>query len=65
MLMPLILSKYQIIPRAVDYFTGKALEYDAEELEDDDDEDEDEDDEDVFDDEDVCLFRSFVIFISR
>ena len=31
----------RIIPRAVDYFTGKALEYDAEDLSDDEFEDED------------------------
>jgi nucleosome assembly protein 1-like 1 len=47
--------KEKIIPRAIDYFTGKALEYDM--LEDgldglDDDEDDDEDDEDPFDDDD-------------
>ena len=40
----------QVIPRAIDYFTGKALEYDL--LEDDDDFDElDEDDDDQFDDD--------------
>jgi len=41
----------QIIPRAIDYFTGKALEYDV--MDDEDDFDElDEDDEDgQFDDE--------------
>lgn len=40
----------QVIPRAIDYFTGKALEYDM--LEDDDDFDElDEDDDDQFDDD--------------
>ena len=46
----------QIIPRAIDYFTGKALEY--EDFDDDDDfEDieDDEDDEDEFED-DVCLY---------
>nr|GAT59130.1 NAP-domain-containing protein [Mycena chlorophos] len=54
--------KEKIIPRAVDYFTGKALEYeladsDDDDFEDDDEDDEDEDDEDEFDedseDEDV------------
>ncbi|KLO16280.1 NAP-domain-containing protein [Schizopora paradoxa] len=46
--------KERIIPHAVDYFTGKALEYDAEDM-DDDDEDDDEDDDDAFeDDDDVC-----------
>ncbi|KAG8933024.1 hypothetical protein FRC03_008643 [Tulasnella sp. 419] len=38
--------KDKIIPRAIDYYTGKALEYDV------DDEDDDEDDM-VFDDEDI------------
>lgn len=44
----------QIIPRAVDYFTGKALEYEV--MEDDDDEFEDleEDDDDDHFDDDVC-----------
>ena len=45
----------QIIPRAIDYFTGKALEY--EDFDDDDDFDEDLDDEDDDEDEfedDVC-----------
>lgn len=46
--------KEKIIPRAVDYFTGKALEYEA--FDDDDDfedmDDEDDDDEDRFEDED-------------
>ena len=42
----------RIIPRAVDYFTGKALEYDAEELSDDEFEDEDDSEEaDESDDE--------------
>lgn len=40
----------QVIPRAIDYFTGKALEYDM--LDEDDDFDElDEDDDDQFDDD--------------
>ena len=46
--------KEKIIPRAIDYFTGKALRYEddfedeeLDEFEDDDDEDEDEDDEDA------------------
>ena len=43
----------QIIPRAIDYFTGKALEYDILEEEDDDFDELDEDDEDdhQFDDD--------------
>ncbi|KAF5356440.1 hypothetical protein D9758_009534 [Tetrapyrgos nigripes] len=43
--------KEKIIPRAVDYFTGKALEYDMDEDEDDfeDIDDDDEDEEDHFD----------------
>jgi nucleosome assembly protein 1-like 1 len=42
----------QIIPRAIDYFTGKALEYDVmEEDEDDFDELDDEDEDGQFDDE--------------
>lgn len=51
----------QIIPRAVDYFTGKALEFDGEDLDDDDDDDDDEeDDDDVFEDEDeVCLSKTW------
>ena len=36
----------QVIPRAVDYFTGKALEYEEDEGDFDDDDDDDEDDED-------------------
>lgn len=42
--------KEKIIPRAIDYFTGKALEYDM--MEDDDDDYEDLDDEDEDEDED-------------
>lgn len=39
-----------MIPRAIDYFTGKALEYDM--MDDDDEFDElDEDDDDQFDDD--------------
>jgi nucleosome assembly protein 1-like 1 len=42
----------QIIPRAIDYFTGKALEYDVMEEDDDDfDELDDEDEDGQFDDE--------------
>lgn len=49
-------SKSQIIPRAVDFFTGKIDEYDLDEDEDyEDEEDEDEDEED-FDDDDVSAF---------
>jgi len=45
--------KEKIIPRAIDYFTGKALEYDVMEEEEDEFEDlEEEDDEDRFEDED-------------
>lgn len=46
--------KEKIIPRAIDYFTGKALEYEM--ISDDEDEDDYEDvddDEDGFEDEDV------------
>ena len=47
----------QIIPRAIDYFTGKALEFeDFDEDEDFDEIDDDDDDEDDFED-DVCLYR--------
>jgi len=42
--------KEKIIPKAVDYFTGKALEYDLMD-EDDDDFDEDSDDEEAVDDD--------------
>lgn len=42
--------KERIIPRAIDYYTGKALEYDISHIEDDDDY-EDMDDDDGFDDE--------------
>lgn len=43
----------QIIPRAVDYFTGKALEYDmlSEDEDDYEDLDDDDDDDDRFEDE--------------
>ncbi|ETW78468.1 hypothetical protein HETIRDRAFT_479626 [Heterobasidion irregulare TC 32-1] len=47
--------KEKIIPRAIDYFTGKALEYDMLDEDDDDDYedlDDDEDDEDRFEDDD-------------
>jgi nucleosome assembly protein 1-like 1 len=45
--------KERIIPRAIDYFTGKALEYDGVELDSDDDDNyEDEDDEDFEDTDD-------------
>lgn len=48
---------FQIIPRAIDYFTGKALEYEDFDDDEDDFEDieDDEDDEDEFED-DVCLY---------
>lgn len=42
--------KEKIIPRAVDYFTGRALRYDNEFMEDDEEFDEEED----FDDDEVC-----------
>jgi len=42
--------KEKIIPRAVDYFTGKALEYEALDEDDDDYEDLD-DDDDAFDED--------------
>ncbi|TDL15139.1 NAP-domain-containing protein [Rickenella mellea] len=42
--------KERIIPRAVDYFTGKALEY--EDIDDDDDDDDEEEDDDEDDDDD-------------
>lgn len=59
MLLAYILTTSKIIPRAVDYFTGKALE--LEDLDDDDDDyedldDDDDDDEDRFEDE-VRIFR--------
>ncbi|KAG8897360.1 hypothetical protein FRB99_008209 [Tulasnella sp. 403] len=38
--------KERVIPRAIDYFTGKALEYDMDDAEDDDDDDGDDDDGD-------------------
>ncbi|KAG8745459.1 hypothetical protein FRC10_008002 [Ceratobasidium sp. 414] len=45
--------KERIIPRAIDYFTGKALEYeDAGDLDDDEDYEDIDDDEDGFDDDD-------------
>ncbi len=48
--------RVQIIPRAVDYFTGKALEYDMlSDDEEDYDEDDEEDDGDGFDDDVVRL----------
>jgi len=43
--------KEKIIPRAVDYFTGRALRYDGD-FEDEDEEDDFEDDDEGFDDED-------------
>lgn len=54
------LTYLQIIPRAVDYFTGKALEYDMmdEDEEDYEDIDEEDDDEDQYEDE-VCMSYPF------
>lgn len=47
----------QIIPRAIDYFTGKALEYEDFDDDDEDFEDIDEDDEDEDDfEDDVCWY---------
>lgn len=46
-------SDSQIIPRAIDYFTGKALEYDIRELDEDEDDYEDMDDDDMEGSEDV------------
>lgn len=46
----------QIIPRAVDYFTGKALEYEG--IDDDDDFEDDDDDDDDRIEEEVCSFLS-------
>ena len=49
----------QIIPRAIDYFTGKALEYeDFDDDEDFEDMDDDDEDDDEFDN-DVCLYPVF------
>ena len=49
--------KEKVIPRAVDYFTGKALRYDGEFDEEDDFEDEDfEDEDDEEDDDEVSNF---------
>lgn len=45
--------KEKIIPRAIDYFTGKALEYDMMEEEDEFDDFDDDDDEGHFDDDDT------------
>ncbi|KAJ7191737.1 nucleosome assembly protein [Mycena pura] len=52
--------KEKIIPRAVDYFTGKALEYDMLDSEEDDDDFDDEDDEDADEPEfdEVCDYDS-------
>lgn len=52
------LTRYvQIIPRAIDYFTGKALEFEDFDDDDDDFEDIDEDDEDEDDfEDDVCWY---------
>ncbi|KAI0653790.1 nucleosome assembly protein [Cubamyces menziesii] len=48
--------KEKIIPRAIDYFTGKALEYEDFDDEDDFEDIDDEDDEDEEFDDDVCLY---------
>lgn len=52
--------KEKIIPRAIDYFTGKALEYDMMDEDEDDYEDLD-DDEDDFEDDDVRLGFFFLL----
>ena len=57
-----LIATFQVIPRAIDYFTGKALEWeddDGEDNFDDDDEfDEDDEDEDANDsDDDVPASR--------
>jgi nucleosome assembly protein 1-like 1 len=49
--------KEKIIPRAIDYFTGKAVDFDMMGDEEDDFEDIDDDDND--DDDAVCLVASF------
>ena len=60
------LISVQIIPRAIDYFTGKALEYedgfddDDDAFEDMDDDDDDDDDDDHFDDVRPKLHISYV-----
>ena len=53
-------SLTQIVPRAIDYFTGKALDYDMMEEDEEDYEDVDEDD-DEFEDE-VCMSWIFALF---
>ena len=52
----------KVVPRAVDYFTGKALEYDSlDEFDDDDDDMEDGSDDDL---DEVCLLlHGSVIFV--
>lgn len=50
--------KEKIIPRAVDYFTGKAVDFDM--MGDDDDDYEDVDDDDDDDEDAVCLIASFL-----
>ena len=55
----------QIIPRAIDYFTGKALEYeDFDDDEDFADMDDDDEDDDEFDN-DVCLYPVFFCLWER
>lgn len=46
--------KEKIIPRAVDYFTGKALRYEEDYDEDDFEDEDDEDDEELDEDDEVC-----------
>ena len=57
----LLTNVIQIIPRAVDYFTGKALEYEGYDEDDDfeDLDDDEDDDEDGFDDVRTSPVSSF------
>jgi hypothetical protein len=59
LLTPLTLT--QIVPRAIDYFTGKALDYEMMEDDEDDYEDIEEDDDEEFEDE-VCMSWIFTFF---
>lgn len=51
-----VITSVQIIPRAIDYFTGKALEYEVMDDDEDDFDEDDEDDDDAAFDDDVRLF---------
>ena len=59
--LTLSLSLSQIVPRAIDYFTGKALDYEMMEEDEDDYEDIEEDDDEEFEDE-VCMSWIFTLF---